>query len=383
MNCPKCGNKSEGKRCLYCGAILEIDDNFELNPYDMPQSENEDTLISFDTEEILSKEEMPSDVTSFVQAASKEKPKDKKAAYALISVIAVIVILLIALILVKTSGKEKQANSAAIEVSMAETLKEKGERYMDIGDYESAEKVYKELVETDDDKEFSLIYKILYNYNRAVLELDDYNYKAASKFFEKIPPEYTEYAIYDDVDMLGDEISRFQAAYEIFESIETFIAEKNYSAAKEAIAILDEDALSKEDKEALMAFEKEISESEENEIVLYEHDAEDLIMGYCDSFVKAVNQKDFDIASPYIHKESAMYNEQKSLAESYIKENIQESFDSIKLVTLTKSSDTSWQARVSENKTIIYPDGEKTSKTYNRIYTIEYIDSSFYLTGVK
>ncbi len=382
MYCPKCGNKAEGKQCTYCGAILEIDENFELNPYGTSGNNMEDTLSNFSIPEDYYREEASEDAVSAPKGVQKEN-NNKKSLIILISVISVAIILAIALIVVKTTGDEKEADSAAIEVSAVESLKEKGQKYMDTGDYESAEKIYKELMETDDDKEISTIYKILYNFNRAVLELDDYDYKSASKFFEKIPEEYTEYAIYDDVDMLGDEISRFQAAYEIFESIETFIAEGNYSAAREAIGILDEDALSKENKEALMAFEKEISENEKKEVVLYEHDAEDLIMGYCDSFVKAVNQKDFDIVAPYIYENSPMYNEQKALAESYIKDNILESFDSFKLVNLTKSSDTSWQARVSENKTINYPDGEKTSKTYNRIYTIEYIDSSFYLTGVK
>lgn len=382
MYCPKCGNKAEGKQCIYCGAVLEIDENFELNPYDTSKNDMEDTLSNFTIPEDYYKEETD-DTVSNPKGIQKEDNDSKKSLIILISVISVAIILAIALIVVKTTGGEKETDSAAVEVSAIESLKEKGQKYMDTGDYESAEKIYKELMETDDDKEIATIYKILYNFNRAVLELDDYDYKAASKFFEKIPEEYTEYAIYDDVDMLGDEISRFQAAYEIFESIENFIAEGNYSAAREAIGILDEDALSKENKEALMAFEKEISENEKKDVILSQHDAEDLIMGYCDAFVKSVNQKDFDIVAPYIYENSTMYTEQKALTESYIKENILESFDSFKLVTLTKSSDTSWQARGSENKTIIYPDGEKTSKTYNRIYTIEYIDSSFYLTGVK
>ena len=32
--CPICKNKAEGRVCSNCGAILELEEHYQLNPYD-------------------------------------------------------------------------------------------------------------------------------------------------------------------------------------------------------------------------------------------------------------------------------------------------------------------------------------------------------------
>ena len=374
MYCPVCKRKTEGKVCEFCGAVLELDENYMLNPYEKTtENPPENTTPShYNTRNGI----------KITDTKKKAPQKRKPLVFGLGLMLFVIIALVAAIIIVSISGN-KADNEEAKKASTSEDLSLKGEKYMDIGDYEAAEEAYRELMEISYDEETILVYKILYNYNRAVQKLDEYDFHSASKFFEKIPLEYTEYAIYDDVETLSDEIARFQTAYEIFESIENFMANKNFAAAKETIGILDEDSLSKENKESLKEIKKEIAEHEKNEIILSQHDAEDLLLGYCDSFVKAINQQNFDIVAPFIHKESEMFSKQKKLIESYIANKITQSFDSFKLVSLTKSSETTWQARVSESETISYANGTSESKSFSWIYTIEYIDSSFYLTAIR
>ena len=371
--CPICKNKAEGRVCSNCGAILELEEHYQLNPYDK-KDEAEKTGKIPDVYSTRSK----------VQPQSKKKSNTggrKPLIIALCAVIALIVILVITIISVSSDIKEK--NEIAKKEASVEEIRLKGEKYMNSGNYEDAEEIYKKLMDTSDDEEASTIYKILYNYNMAIRKLDDYNVESAARFFDKIPQEYEKYSIADDVGYLSDEISRFQTALEIFESIENFISDDNFSAAKEAIEILDEDALSKEHKERLKEIKEDIAKKEKEEIVLSEHDAEDLLRLYCDAMIKAINENNFDIVKPYIFEGTKMYADQKSLVEKCAKEGIKEKLNSFELLSLTKKLDTVWEAKVAESETISYANGESITKDFKWTYTIEYIDSSFYLTDIK
>lgn len=372
--CPICKNKADGRVCSNCGAILELQEHYQLNPYDK-KDESEKTVEFPDVYNTRKTQQ------TLPQRNKSDNSGRKPLVIALCVVISLIIILVITILSVSSDIKEK--NEIAKKEASVEEIRLKGEKYMKSGNYEDAEEIYKNLMDTSDDEEFAAIYKILYNYNMAIRKLDDYNVESATRFFNKIPREYENYSIADDVGYLSDEIARFQTALEIFESIESFISDDNFSAAKEALEILDEDALSKEHKERLKEIKEDIAKNEKEEIVLSEHDAEDLLRLYCDAMIKAINENNFDIAKPYIFEGSKMYADQKSLVDKCANEGIKEKLNFFELVSLTKKLDTVWEAQVKQSETISYANGENEAKDYRWTYTIEYIDSSFYLTEIK
>lgn len=375
--CPICKSKADGKVCSNCGAVLELDESYQLNPYDKQKT----SRINRDAVTPAPKREQ----SSHKKPAGKVPDKrnvPQKVIYAALCVIFIIIVGLIIAINNVSSDIEKQ-KELDIKTAATESLMAKGEKHLKSGNYEDAEKTYKEIMETSDNKEAQTLYKILYNYNMALRKLDDYNFESAERFFEKIPKEYEDYEIADDVVYLSDEIARFRSAYEIFESVENFFNDDNISGAKAAIEILDEDALSKENKERLKEIKEKIEKKEKTAITLSEHDAEDLLRLYCDAMVKAINENNFDLVVPYIYKDSKMYADQKKLVEKCVSQGIKEEFNSFELVSLTKSLDTVWQAEVKESETVISANGEREVKNFKWTYTIEYIDSEFYLTNIK
>ena len=375
--CPVCKSKADGKVCSNCGAVLELDQTYQLNPYDKQKTSR------INREDIAEKPQK--NYFDFKKTGGKAPNKrevPQKALYILLCLIFVIIVgLIIAINNVSSDIKIKEEQNK--KAASTQSLMLKGEKYLKSGNYEDAEKIYKELMETSDNKEAQTLYKILYNYNMALRKLDDYNFESASRFFDKIPKEYEDYAIAEDIQYLSDEIARFESNYEIFESVEKFFNEDNISGAKAAIEILDEDALSKESIERLKEIKEKIEKKEKTTIVLSEHDAEDLLRLYCDAMVKAINENNFDLVLPYIYKDSKMYADQKSLVEKCVSQGIKEEFNSFELVSLNKTLDTVWQAEVKESETVISANGEREVKNFKWTYTIEYIDSEFYLTNIK
>ena len=375
--CPVCKSKADGKVCSNCGALLELDENYQLNPYDKQKT----SRINIEAVSATTKRKHYASKESGGKAPNKRQVP-QKVLYAMLCFIFVIIVgLIIAINNVSSDIKIKEEQDK--KTASTQSLMLKGEKHLKSGNYEDAEKIYKELMETSENKEAQILYKILYNYNMALRKLDDYNFESASRFFDKIPKEYEKYSIADDVVYLSDEIARFESSYEIFESVENFFNQDNISGAKAAIEILDEDALSKETRERLKEIKEKIEKKEKTTIVLSEHDAEDLLRLYCDAMVKAINENNFDLVVPYIYKDSKMYAQQKSLVEKCVSEGIKEEFNSFELLSLTKTLDTVWQAEVKESETVISANGEREVKNFKWTYTIEYIDSEFYLTNIK
>ncbi len=375
--CPVCKSKADGKVCSNCGALLELEENYQLNPYDKQKT----SRINIEAISATTKRKQYASKKSGGKAPNKREVP-QKVLYALLCLICVIIVgLIIAINNVSSDIKTKEEQDK--KTASTQSLMLKGEKHLKSGNYEDAEKIYKELMETSENKEAETLYKILYNYNMALRKLDDYNFESASRFFDKIPKEFEDYSIADDVVYLSDEIARFESSYEIFESVENFFNQDNISGAKAAMEILDEDALSKETRERLKEIKEKIEKKEKTTIVLSEHDAEDLLRLYCDAMVKAINENNFDLVVPYIYKDSKMYAQQKSLVEKCVSEGIKEEFNSFELLSLTKTLDTVWQAEVKESETVISANGEREVKNFKWTYTIEYIDSEFYLTNIK
>lgn len=395
MLCPKCGKQSEGKWCSNCGQHLEETTNyiksgeFDTARYAPIQSnavENayrDDAGVASDSEYYGADKELSP--YPYYENGKKDRAMVVGAVTAGIAVLALIVFFVVKFAL--PSNKDRDIGDAQGKVKSdgiseeAKSLYKNADKYMTIGDYEAAEELYLELTEITDDDEAMLVYNILYNYNRAYTNSEDCEYEAAKKHFDKIPAEYVDYVICDDVEDLGDKIDAGIGAYETFEEIKEYMSDKDFEAAAEAAEILEQKYLSRADKKELEKILEEIDKAEE--AGLSAHEAESLLMEYCDAMVKAINNMDFGIVSPYIDADSAFYETQKGLVDYCASEGITQVFDSLRVKSLSKTGSKTWEAEVSETETLTYDDGTEETKTYSWTYTIKYIDSDYYVAGIR
>ena len=201
-----------------------------------------------------------------------------------------------------------------------------------------------------------------------------------------------DYSIRTDVENLEDEINSFETAYITFEDVQNFMRDGEYESALEAIDLIDDSYL--EDSDAMLISEyrtqikqylkkeEEKQKEKENEAGKLSFDlAEILITEYCEDYVRAINSKDFSVVAKHISGQ--LYNDQKKQVQSCIDSGLTQSLDYVELNDVHKISDTKWKADVSEGETIYYADGSSEAKKFNWTYTIEYIDSAFYLTKIE
>ena len=395
MLCPKCGKQSDGKWCSNCGHHLEVtatfakSGEFDTARYSPIQSEpvenayRDDTGVASDNEYYGADRELSP--YPYYENSKKNKAMVAGAVVSGIIVFALIVFFVVKFALPTNKNRDSgdvdgTAKSDGISED-AKQLYKNAEKYMTIGDYEAAEELYLELTEITDDDEAMLVYNILYNYNRAYTKSEDCEYEAAKKHFDKIPAQYVDYVISDDVDDLGDEIDAGISAYETFEDIKKYMDDEDFEAASQAAEILEQKYLSKTDKKELDKILEEIDKAEEASFST--HEAESLLMEYCDAMVEAINNMDFGIVSPYIDADSAFYETQRGLVDYCASEGITQTFDSLRVKSLSKIDSKTWEAAVSETETITYDDGTEETKNYSWTYTIKYIDSDYYVAGIR
>lgn len=374
MICPKCRNEVSTKWCKYCGTQIETD------VYTVPSYEDTDKDLK-----------------------SADLPVSKKTnTSAMILIVIAVIIALVLAVAVFSSRSQKKAETAVNTVQSSAQNKEpddselidKATRYMDAGNYSSAEQICKEAIDSYNSDKATEMYRILYNYNNAVKEISEYKYKAARKSFDKIPDKYCDYSICHDVDALDDEITGVQVAYEILDNVTSFINSGNYADAYSEVNVIDTDKLKPDDRTIVEEYKKEISKnyspdikkkdpSGTGDVDISMHDAEDLIHGYCDALVKAIQSRNFDIVAKYMHPDSKLYARQKNTVNTYISEGTTKRLDSFYLDTITQTGKNKWDAMVREGETIYFANGFKQQYNHAWTYTIEYIDSAFYLTDLK
>ena len=152
--CPVCKRKAEGRVCSFCGAVLELEEHYSLNPYE----KKEETA------------RLPQNLAEQKASAQPKKKKEtrneKKPLIIALCVVLVIIAVLVGVI-ISVSSDIRQEKEIARTKGTIEEMNSRGEKYMKSGNYEEAEELYKELMETTDDDEAEIIYKILYNYNMA------------------------------------------------------------------------------------------------------------------------------------------------------------------------------------------------------------------------
>lgn len=287
----------------------------------------------------------------------------------------------------KDDRQEDVEETVVYEEDDTKKLFKTGINHMKVGDYEEAEKVLKKLIEEEpDNEEYVTVYQIVLNYNRSLESLRARNYEKARSYFKKIPDEYVDYDIYEDAEDLDSEIKEIETTYEIFGQVKEFMSNSDYENAEKTIDLIDKSCLTPKDKSTINKYLTEIQqhykeEEKEPEVELSSAKAEEIVRRFCLAYVDAVNSGDFSIVSPYIKGD--FYTSQKGMVSSLYSQGIKEKFDFVSVISVQKINDSKWDVKVSEGETIIYPDGEMSSKTYTWIYTVENINGEYYLTGIR
>lgn len=403
MLCPRCGKESEGKWCPYCGAQLEIEENFGLNPYDqtqrLPRINSDGELKkespysdtgSYERESLYMSESENRDLDNFDPYGDyKDDENDERKKKILIASVSAAAILILAIILaIVFAGKSNDRKDIAIpsssESAEIEELVALGEKYMLVGNYKEAEAVYGELIGLTDDADAEMIYKILYNYNLAAKELEDGNFKGAQKYLDKIPSEYPSYSIADDIETLSDDIARYKLASDIFDTVCELMDDGDYEEAELVIATIDESLLGSENLDKLKKFKEIIEESKqrEEEADLTEGDAEILLKEYKAGYEQAVNSGNIDMAG-YIQKGSALYNKVSKLIGEYSAKNTKISKSTAELGEVTRIDGTSWYVGASEIETYTDAEGKESEESYRRRYVVKYIEGDYYFTDME
>ena len=380
MICPGCKKESNGEKwCKNCGLQLETEVAIDVG------ASSAKTTYDFGI--------VPEDNHSTRSSDDGIHPGLKVALAVLIPIIVIAVVFSLlyftGVIKFGDSKPKKDEPSVVLENEDTAKLLKTGMNHLEIGDYEEAETVFKVIMESDPENEETVILcRILHNYNRAVKRIENKDYEDARTYFEKIPLEYTDYAIADDVEGLDSEIKHFERTYEIFEKVRDLMSSGDFENAEKTIELIDKSCLKTADAELLERycdeideFVREKEESEKEVISLGVTEAEEIIRRFCIKYVEAVNNGDFEHVSQYI--KGNLYNTQKNMVDSLYSQGITEDFDFLTVKSVQKIKDNMWKVKVSEGETIYYPDGEVSKKTYAWTYTVEFIEPNFYLTNIE
>ncbi len=406
MICPNCKTESLGaKWCPECGLRLEIEDVANI---DFNKSEKGDTQklrpVSFQKEELKN----PTLTHKDKQGGKKESSGQKKTGsrftdngfnYWVIA-IGVVTVLVVLFIILKLTGVIPTKQPSQLPASNEEVVLEKedsstilktGLDELKLGNYDEAETMFKAVLETDPkNAEANTLYQIVYNYNRSAKKIQSGKYEDAREFFDEIPLDYENYSIKTDIENLDEEISGFEIAYRSFEQVQQHMSEGRYEDALDTISLIDKNFLAKSDAVTLDEYSAEInkyleSQKEENKEAsdddMSHKKAEIIITEYCEDLAMAINSKDFSIVEKHISGQ--LYNDQKKNVQNCIDKAMTKSFDKLEIINVYSVSDTKWKVDVSEGETLYHQDGTQTAETRSRTYTIEYIDSEYYLTALE
>lgn len=419
MKCPVCNKDCTNEKwCEFCGASLGSDCSGAN--YQGAFSANEEFVSDCEYVNVLENEDADTqqaicDADICAVEENKEK-KENKGLKITITVLIVAVTIAVAVLILAVCGvfdsgsgssspKSKSTSDSAISVDSSgkvleneerNTLFETGEYYIGMGDYVSAETVYKTIIDKySDSKDAQLLYNILYNYNRSAKKLESKKYEDARAFFNKIPKDYVKYDnLKEAVEALDDEIILYERANLAFENLEEYINDGDYEGGAEIIESIDETYLSQERLKALDGYKADINKAlngiNENEddngsysenVSLDSEYAEYLIRDYLKAYVNAINENNFEIVSPYIS--GNLYTAQKNQVTARAAEGQKEEFNFVILNSLRNVGYQKWEADVNESLTVIYAD--KTREDFEKFftYTVQYIDGTYYLTDVK
>lgn len=405
MKCPICNKDTANEKwCEFCGAPL----NENYRGANRQNVTHTDEDFSNETE-YINIEESILDYNQPLKTANK----GLKIALAILIPLAVAALIVVILVMsgaFKSDSHDNKSDKSAsdlganrvssgeiLENEELDTLVKNGEYYIGMGDYDSAETIYKTIIDKySGSNEAQLLYNILYNYNRALKKLETKKFEDAREIFDKIPGDYVYYdSLKETVEDLDDEIIMYEVANSTFENLEEYIKDGDYEGASEVIDLINESYLSEEQIKALDRYREDVDEAlkrnakdekesdadTQGQITLEPQDAENLIRDYLNAYVKAINENDFGIVAPYISGD--LYRSQKDQVTTRSAEGQREEFNFVTLLDLRSLDSEKWEADVNESLTVIYPNGTEEIFEKYFTYTVEYKDGIYYLIDVR
>lgn len=142
---------------------------------------------------------------------------------------------------------------------------ESGITALNNGQYDEAKEDFEEVIKEDaNNVEAKKFIDVISNYENAKKEFEKNNFDKAKEYISKIPEEYTEYKIKDDIDNLKNEVNKKEKIVKEIDdklkNIDNLIKGKKYIEAKNIANKLDVKDGLKEQKEKLDNLKKIINE---------------------------------------------------------------------------------------------------------------------------
>jgi len=218
-------------------------------------------------------------------------------------------------------------------------------------------------------------------------------YEDARAMYGRIPLDYMDDPIKEDVEKLDEDITHCETNALIFEEISNYMKDSDYANAVKSIEILDEDCLTDSERDLLAEYKNEIrtfgevSKPKKSDKPSFSGQsfsadtAEKFLSSYAKAMVSAINEDDFEMVSDYLS--GTMHNRQRGLMDSCVSQGITQEFESLSVKAITMFSENAWDVTVSETETIRYGNGTVVTKTFHWIYTIEKIGGSLYITDME
>ena len=386
MICPNCSLESNGaKFCKYCGLRLEIDDISIDTP-------SEFTNTQGDYEDKFEEDTSYKNVVRYSHSKVSPDKVNKNLKITIIIVSVISAILLVLLIVSLLGGFDnddtlKDVPSQTLNEENIENIITEGKEYLESGDYESCESVFKTAVEKDsDNEEAKLIYDIVFNYNRALKKIEAKKFEDARSFYEKIPYEYINYPIFEDVEDLDELIYKYENMNEHFETFEKEIKKKEYEEAYLSASFIDKAYLS---EVQILKFDDYMGELNEylnnekknKERTLTSEKAIDLVKDYYKAYTGAVKtSKGFNHVSTYLTNDALLSEKDKFVSD--LNSGYEISFDISSFKSFEKVDDTTWiiYGALTKNTN---NQGENSAITKDVKFTITYEESSFYISRIE
>ena len=388
MICPNCANESNGsKHCAYCGLRLELDDISVDTPIDVNLDNQGIYEDKFEGENSSYK-----NVTRYSHLKTNPDKLNKNLKI-IIGIVSALAVILTILLVVRLSGGFKGDKSSlkdspkVLEESNIESIIKEGKEHLESGDYESCESVFKTAIEKDSkNEEARLLYDIVFNYNRAVKKLESKKFEDARTFYEKIPYEYINYSIYEDIEALDDLIYKYENMNEHFETFEKEIKKKDYDEAYLSASFIDKAYLSEVQVLKFDDYMGELNDYLQNEKkkesrILTDSEAKSLITNYYKAYMGAVKtSKSFNHISTYLTGDALLEQKDKYIEDLNLGNEI--SFEISSFKSFESVDDTTYIIYGALTKTT-NSQTENISDTKDVKFTIKYEESSFYISRIE
>ena len=270
--------------------------------------------------------------------------------------------------------------------SFASKNYEAGVEKFKIKDFVAAETYFKKAIDEGyNKKDINTVYTIVREYNLANKCYSDGEFEKALEHLEKIPKEYAEYSIRQDVELLKEKITKSKDIEDSIEKVKDLVEFGEYSEAKSAVLKIDIEDCNDQQKEEIESLKKQILLKQKNQDPLVLAKINTLVYTYAHGLCEAVNTGEFQPLVGTLYQGSSIYNVQKSYIASMANKDIYEYCLGSEVSSVEWISETECVISTIETYQIYNYDEEYySSKTLRYTYdVIETADGQLFLTTIR